>query len=136
MKYLKINPHYESHRKIAECLIGSPCLNERDNPFSVKDEFLLLGIHERSFVWGISNTVKTSKNGILIALDTLKLCHFMAMKNEIVCKIERHKMGFPTKGIISYIDRECFEIGISTGFLNEIALDLEKLPDGAEIVEL
>jgi hypothetical protein len=137
MKYLKLDSQFESARKLAECLIGSECIYEglASN---------LRGIIGNWFIVDDTDdyTSFTHESIIKIAVDALKLCPFMAMKNGISV-LSYMEDFWLVGGLISEIQNSS-DVSIQIGRdgilyacdFDNITLDLEKLPEGVELVEL
>jgi hypothetical protein len=147
MKYLKLDAQFEGARKLAECLIGSEC----DYSWEIEGKRTrLIGVDKHDFIvrlhpYNIYHTIKGEEE-IPLVLDTLKLCPFMAMKNGIKVKAKCMRRD---KGYQGFLGRSALIDGaiyfnltdkdgdLITEFgVCQISLDLEKLPEGVEVVEL
>jgi len=122
---------------LAECI-------PRNKAFAVE-----VPAHSFGYLVGVSNLdfilcddrfrTPIAEKIILIPLDTLKLCPFMAMKNGVSVDCGSYEGRIKTT-IYNRIDNsfghyEMMEYGERFNRYSDIKLDLEKLPEGCEIIE-
>lgn len=180
MKYLKLDARHPECHGLAKALVGSKTKEG--------DLFVAVVTHQQfcdSFSFYAIDRITDGEDGhihaemkhecgwgeavayseVLLPLDILKLCPFVAMREEIMLKSkESHKELFAVWGVgpssyhakdvynfgqITRIEGYYFDITVSGGknlqiggkytqeeFFENFTLDLDNLPKGAEVVEL
>lgn len=139
MKYLELDARHPECRGLARALVGSPSIQ-------VSDHMLIKGVDTEP-LFGIDYDVFITRDRsgytwseqIAIPIDTIKLCPFVAFREgvSVACK----SVPSLAKGVIESISTNRgftdIVIGDYGAFdIREITLDLERLPNGARIVEV
>lgn len=146
MKYLKLDARHHECHGLARALVGSPCGEAKD--------YHLQAVFNSKVGWTFGCYDYEDKyfgflEEIEMPLDTLKLCPFVAMRERIPlyysvdngrwlhsfrCTVDKIEIGESGFCLYTRVDGDVFDTHISTsGFLS---IDLDNLPQGAEIVEV
>lgn len=138
MKYLKLDAGHKECHGLARALVGSPI---REGEIDIQ----LLGTCDFAghigFVVAVDPWNFCSRAVILLPLDTLKLCPYVAMREGVgvVAYYDNSTYCDRTTGTIFNATSEgnfSFHAYGNEYGVEEIHLDLDNLPKGAEVVEL
>lgn len=110
MSYLKLDARHPECHGLARALVGSPLATKKPNG----EDCLLVGIRRKFMHKTFVTDESGSEDEILLPLDTLQVCPFVANREKIAVTLHNH----PT-------DASLFGA----------TLDLDNLPKGAEVVE-
>jgi len=136
MKYLKLNASYEECHGLAMALVGSPAIPMSGN-LLIKDADMesLFGIDYDVFLTHDQNGY-TWPEQIVIPIDTIKLCPYVAMREGLRVLFSGYVPGegdwTDNPMLWTYERIKDSDIDISE---SRLKIDPENLPKGAEIVE-
>jgi len=138
MKYLWLDAHYDGARKVAECLIGSK-VGHGDAKYY--ESGVLLGITSKfrfildtSMHWEEMDTDEDYE--ILVPLDDMKVCPFVALRNDLEIVGRDSTFGEIWRGKVTQTIGHSLWIGAKRAYMvDTIQLNLAKLPKGCEVVE-
>lgn len=133
MKYLKLDPWHSECWGLARALYGSPVTWVGNH---IGDYGVLTYVCELLHGFQTSD-LDVHTEPILIPLESIKLCPYVAMREGLLLKGKNENdygFGQITK-IYKALTCNLFKIK-DNFFADEITLDLDNLPKGAEVVEL
>lgn len=149
MKYLKLDARFEECHGLARALVGSLVDYKKDND----EDCFFRGIRKQIIQWSFVTDISGGETQLLLPLDTLKLCPFVAFKERIKVKAKRFSPDQREWSESVEINKNTIDsIRFNYGFCDfaisndyelgfwfsksRFELDLDKLPKGAEIVEI
>lgn len=141
MKYLKLDARHPECHGLARALVGSKCALSKPAVTSGRIGFELVQTLQDVFlVCRVDENPKwesvTPHQSIYIPIDALKLCPYVAMREGLLVKGKNENdygFGQITKIYKGFI---CNLFKIKDNFYaDEITLDFDLLPKGAEVVE-
>ncbi len=131
MKYLKLNSECKECHGLVRALVGSPVSNWWDD---VHDGWTLEGMRDNRILVTSSRFTPKSSYTFELPLDTIKLNQFLAIQSGVIlCAPDTD--DFASHSISNNWSVGQLFTAIDT-FGDKITLNLDRLPKGAEIVEV